>query len=342
MLKPFVFEKYNSLIDAELLSSFAESRSPLYDMLRYHLGWVDADGTPAKQAGGKYLRPTICLSSCLAAGGRPEIALPAAGAIELVHNYSLVHDDIQDRSEYRRHRPTVWKIWGLAQAINAGDTMYAMAQLSILRLAKNAVPPVQVIAAAEALGTACRSLCEGQYLDIRFESEDDVPVTEYMAMIEGKTAALMAASASIGALVAGCDARTVACMAGFGRHLGMAFQIQDDILGIWEEQGKTGKSKLEDILQRKKTFPLLSGIAGASPRDRERIHAIFSRQDAAFREAQEIADIIERSGAREKAITLVRQHERLAISELAAAPNREGVDELIQVAQFMLSPISEM
>ncbi len=340
MPKPLAFEKYCSMIEAELRASIGANPLPLYDMLQYHLGWVDAEGRPVREVSGKYLRPTLCLSSCLAAGGEPTNAVAAAAALELVHNFSLVHDDIQDKSDYRRHRPTVWKVWGVAQAIDAGDSMYALAQLEVLRLCEKGVPPERVVGAARMLGQACRSLCEGQFLDIRFESQPDVSVDEYMEMVSGKTAALISASASIGALVASGDARVAGCMSSFGKHLGIAFQIRDDILGIWEDPGHTGKTRFEDIFSRKKTLPVIYGMARAAGSTGERLSSLYRRVTMTLEDAEEIASILDQNGARSQATSLVEQHKRLAINELASAPNQVGVQELMDIVDFVLTPMS--
>ncbi|MBI2847890.1 MAG: polyprenyl synthetase family protein [Chloroflexi bacterium] len=253
---PSVFEKYRAEIDAELKASLAARQSPLYDMMRYHLGWIDSQGDPLKDSAGKALRPTLCLLACHMAGGDFRHALPAAAAIELVHNYSLIHDDIQDDDRERRHRPTVWSLWGKPQAINTGTAMRLVASRTLSRLGKYGIPLSKQATVYEILDEATLKLLEGQYLDISYESRFDIGIPDYIRMVEGKTAALIACSLEIGALLGTDDEKTVRCLRDIGWNLGLAFQIRDDILGIWGDQGRTGKPLGSDIQHRKKTLPV--------------------------------------------------------------------------------------
>ncbi|MBI2958353.1 MAG: polyprenyl synthetase family protein [Chloroflexi bacterium] len=336
MKKPVVFDKYHACIEAELRASLDASSLPLYDMLRYHLGWLDVHGRPETRHRGKLLRSTLCLSANKACGGDPGDAVPAAAAVELVHNFSLIHDDVQDGSEYRRHQPAVWKVWGVAQAITAGDTMYALAHLEIPRLSCRGVAGSRVLASAEALGQACRSLCEGQYLDVLYERRSRVTMAEYMRMVSGKTGALMGAAARIGALVATEDQTLVECLASFGEHLGIAYQVLDDMIGIWEEVGRTGKSRYEDILKRKKTLPVIYGLTQAAAPASTELAAVYSKDEMSLEDAERVAELLERAGARDHASRVVEQHRKLAVQELAAAPGPAGVDELLEIVDFVL------
>lgn len=237
----------------------AES-SPLNGMIHYHMGWVDADFKPAHSETGKRIRPLACLLACEAAGGDWRQAVPTAAAIEIVHNFSLVHDDIEDGSPTRRGRKTVWTVWGMPQAINTGDAMYAYAHLAIGRLIDLGIAPMTVVTAMRRFDETCIALTLGQHDDMVFETRDAVTVTEYIDMIRGKTAVLLSLSTELGALVAGADADTVAHYAALGLQLGLAFQVKDDILGIWGDEEKIGKSAESDILTKKKTLPVLYGL----------------------------------------------------------------------------------
>lgn len=234
-----------------------------YGMLRYHMGWVDAQMQPAVVNSGKRIRPIACLLACQAVGGMLEDALPAAAAVELLHNFSLIHDDVEDDSPTRRHRPTVWALWGVPQAINAGDAMFTLARLALHRLVDRALAPTTALQAWAIFDHACLRLTEGQHLDVSFENRLDVSVAEYLAMIEGKTAALLGASLELGALAGGAGQETRRHLARFGRDLGLAFQMQDDILGIWGDETLTGKSAASDILARKKSLPVVYALADA-------------------------------------------------------------------------------
>ncbi len=231
-----------------------------YGMMHYHMGWADESFQPGDFSVGKRVRPLLCLMACAAVGGDPNQALPAAAAIEILHNFSLVHDDIEDGDEMRRHRPTLWKLWGVPQAVNAGDGMFALAYQALLGLTARGVPAPVVVEALAQLTQTCLHLTEGQYLDLNFERRTEVAVDEYVQMIGGKTAALLGASLAIGALVGGADARTDAALHRFGFNIGLAFQIQDDILGIWGDPTVTGKAAGNDLLRQKKSLPVLFAL----------------------------------------------------------------------------------
>lgn len=232
----------------------ASDLSEYFEMLTYHLGWTDGG------AGGKRIRPLLCLLSCAAAGGEWQQALPLAAAVELIHNFSLIHDDIQDNSPLRHGRPTVWARWGAAQAINAGDAMFTLAYLAPHRLAERGVPADVTLAALAELNHTCLELTQGQYLDMAYEQRQRVTVAEYLAMIEKKTAVLIAAAGYLGAWVAGARSDRLGDYYQFGLNLGLAFQLQDDLLGIWGDPAVTGKSALSDLEARKKSLPVVYGL----------------------------------------------------------------------------------
>ncbi len=232
--------------------------SGLYDMLAYHMGWNV--GSEAASLPGKRLRPLLVLLTCSAAGGGWQSALPGATAVELVHNFSLIHDDIEDNSPLRRGRPTVWKKWGMPQAINAGDAMFALAHLEASHLAETVNPAVG-LKAVEIMQSTCLHLTQGQHLDLSYETRPDLQVDDYWTMVEGKTAALIAASTELGALCALCDDDTCEKYRQFGRLLGLAFQVQDDLLGIWGDSLVTGKSSQSDLETGKITLPVLYGLS---------------------------------------------------------------------------------
>lgn len=337
MGKPSVFDKYRAVIEGGLRASLAGGRLPLYDMVRYHLGWVDAQGHTMMQQGGKFLRPTLCLSSCLAAGGETDKAIPSAVSVELVHNFSLIHDDVQDVSDYRRHQLSVWKVWGVAQAITAGDAMYALAHLEILKLSRQGLSATGTLASSEVLGQTCRSLCEGQYMDVRFEDMQDVSVDAYLQMISDKTAALMGASTRLGAIAATEDESTIARLTSFGHHLGMAFQVHDDILGIWHSLDQTGKSQLSDLLRRKKTLPVIIGMTDANAYVRRALSRLYAKPEITMADAEEIAHLLESCGARERSLEMLEHHKRLAVSEIAVVANSTGANELLEIMDFVLA-----
>ncbi|MCC7361654.1 MAG: polyprenyl synthetase family protein [Anaerolineales bacterium] len=225
-----------------------------YAMLAYHLGWTDGG------KGGKRIRPLLCLLTCTAAGGDWRQALPIAAAVELIHNFSLLHDDIQDNSPLRHGRPTVWTRWGAAQAINAGDAMFTLAYLAPHRLRAAGVSAEVALDCLADLTQTCLFLTQGQYLDMAYEQRAQISVAEYLTMIEKKTAVLIAAAARLGARVAGAAPARLEAFYHFGWNLGMAFQLQDDLLGIWGDPAVTGKSAASDLEKRKKSLPVVFGL----------------------------------------------------------------------------------
>jgi len=220
MKLPIVFDKYRAEIDSELRSVLAERQMPMYDMVRYHLGWVDKEGRPTLNSQGKALRPTLCLLACEAITGDFRMALPAAAAVELVHNFSLVHDDIQDNDRERRHNPTVWSLWGKPQAINVGTAIRVLASIALLRLGENGVSAQKQLRAQRLLDESCLKVIEGQYLDISYEPRLDVGVADYIEMIDKKTAALIAGSLELGALLSTDDELVIEHFRNFGRNMG--------------------------------------------------------------------------------------------------------------------------
>jgi geranylgeranyl diphosphate synthase, type I len=226
----------------------------------YHLGWLDADGRPlpGDGVGGKAIRSTLAVLSAEAGGGTAADGVPAAVAVELVHNFSLLHDDIMDRDVERRHRPTAWVVFGEGQAILAGNAMLTAAVDVLVRdgaAGRRALPN---------LVTAVEGLIEGQSADLELGNRRDVDLDEVLAMEAGKTAALLACSASIGALAAGADAHVVAALAGYGHELGMAFQLVDDILGITGDAAATGKSSSSDVRAGKRSAPIVAALTSGT------------------------------------------------------------------------------
>ncbi len=257
----------------EEMQAVLATRHPMqanhYAMMHYHMGWADESLRPGGFGAGKRIRPLLCLMACEAVGGDPAEAMSAAAAVEILHNFSLVHDDIEDGDEFRRHRPTLWTLWGVPQAINVGDGMFALAFSALLRsvetysageIPESSSGNGRPLAATDRLAEICIRLTEGQHLDLSFEDREDVTVPEYIRMIGGKTAAMIAGSTALGALFGGAGKNEIESLYRFGYSMGLAFQIQDDILGIWGNSELTGKPSGNDILRRKKTLPLIYGL----------------------------------------------------------------------------------
>lgn len=313
---------YLPLIEAEmrdLLAPAETSASRHYEIMQYHMGWRDPALRPAEAPGGKRIRPLLCLLAAAAVGGDPRVALPAAAGLELLHNFSLLHDDIEDNSPTRRHRPTAWTLFGMPIACNAGDGMFSLAHLAFFRLARYGVPTERILAALHRFDETCLALTEGQYLDMSFEARLDVTPHEYFCMIAGKTGALLAAAPELGALVAGATPEVVAAYRAYGAGLGRAFQLQDDILGIWGDEAETGKSAASDILSKKKSLPVVYALGHS--RVGGRLRALYA--GAAFTEADvpAVLRLLDEAGARGHTEAEVRR----ATDEAHAALGAIGV-----------------
>lgn len=247
--------------EMQRLLKFGQPADHLFKMMQYHMGWLDEQFVPQSSKGGKRIRPVLMLMATAAAGGEWETGVPAAAGVELLHNFSLIHDDIEDKSPTRHGRPTSWTIWGVPLAINAGDSMFSVAHLAFQGLTARGVPAEVALHCLHRFDETCVRLTQGQHDDIQFENRSTVTVDEYITMITGKTSVLLSLCAELGALIAQKPAATADHYAQFGLNLGLAFQVQDDILGIWGDEAAIGKSATSDIETRKKTLPVLFGLS---------------------------------------------------------------------------------
>ena len=289
-----IIDEFLPAIEDELHHVVDSSGGPGLDefrhMLAYHLGW---EGEGAGQgASGKRIRPQLVLLAAAAAGGEWRCALPAAAAVELVHNFSLIHDDIEDNSQLRHGRPSVWVRWGMPLAINAGDAMFTLSHIALLRLEETTTPAI-TLRAFHILHETCLRLTQGQYLDISYESRGDLSLEAYWPMIGGKTAALLAACTELGALAAGAGEPVREAYRRFGRSLGLAFQAQDDLLGIWGDAALTGKPAESDLVSGKKSLPVLYGLGQAGE-----FAARWGDGPIKASEVPALARLLEREGAR--------------------------------------------
>jgi geranylgeranyl diphosphate synthase, type I len=248
-----------------------------YGMMRYHLGWADATFAPALADGGKRFRPLLLVRCAEACGGDVSSAAPAAAAVELLHNFTLVHDDIQDESSHRRHRETIWRRWGASTAINVGDALYAVAHEALYALAEPpaAVPVERVLTIAREFDQTALRIVEGQHRDLSHEGQWGGGEARYLGMIAGKTAAIIACAARAGAVLAGAEVTVVETLGVFGQALGSAFQIRDDILGIWGAQEVTGKPAADDLRRRKQSLPLVAFDERAAPAARDEVRQLY-------------------------------------------------------------------
>jgi geranylgeranyl diphosphate synthase type I len=333
-LKQAMTEMMPSL-EAELRKQIARLDAPrtaaLHEMLAYHMGWEAGRA----ETGGKRIRPLITLLVAGCAGGDWKSALPAAAAVEIVHNFSLVHDDIQDNSPTRRGRPALWTTVGMGMAINAGDALFTIANMAVVDLKKRFEANV-VLRGAAILQEACLDLTRGQYLDLAFQKRPGLSVEDYWVMIEGKTAALLGASCQIGALLGGASEPLEKQYREFGRLVGQAFQVQDDILGIWGDEALTGKSAASDLLEGKSSLPVLYAI-GRDPGFAERWFAAPIRDD----EVPEVAQSLRDSGAFHYAVAQARRLTDQAHAMLRAAkPQGQSAEALMELSEQLLGRVA--
>ena len=262
---PDLLLRWNAGVQDQMRRQALPPTTQLGRMVAYHLGWTDADGRPTDAAGGKRLRAGLCLWAAAACGAEPEYALPVAAAIELIHNFTLVHDDIQDGDLLRRGRPTVWSVWGQAQGINAGDGLFALALRAALARPE----------AAAVLVDATLEVIEGQCLDLEHEGRLDGSLPAYLRLVEAKTGALFGASLEAGAVVARAAPEVRERLRRAGRQLGIAFQLRDDWLGVWGDPELTGKSRDGDLERRKLGYPIVAAHAAADEGRRLQLERLY-------------------------------------------------------------------
>ncbi|WP_255950419.1 polyprenyl synthetase family protein [Streptomyces odontomachi] len=333
-----LLERGRALTTPVLRAAVDRLAPPMDTVAAYHFGWIDAQGNPAEGDGGKAVRPALAVLSAEAAGAPPEVGVPAAVAVELVHNFSLLHDDLMDGDEQRRHRDTVWKVHGPSQAILVGDALFALGNEILLELGT-----VDAGRAARRLTAATRALIDGQAQDISFEHRERVTVEECLEMEGNKTGALLACAVSIGAVLGGADDHTADVLARFGHHLGLAFQAVDDLLGIWGDPQATGKQTWSDLRQRKKSLPVVAALAAGGPAS-ERLGELlaadakssdfdsFSEEEFATRAA-----LIEEAGGRRWTSEEARRQHTIAVRTLEAVHMPERVrTELAALADFVV------
>jgi geranylgeranyl diphosphate synthase type I len=321
-------------IETELQRQVArldESRTrTFHEMLTYQMGWTGECAGPDTQ--GKRIRPLLLLLTCAACNADWKSVLPAAAAVELVHNFSLVHDDIQDNSGKRRGRDSVWVKWGMPQGINSGDALFVVSNLALLDLAPNH-PAERVIKAATLLHNSCLALTRGQYLDMSYEKSASLTIDDYWAMVAGKTAALLAACCALGSLLSDVDQATQEAYRDFGHYLGFAFQIQDDLLGIWGDSALTGKSAESDLVSGKKSLPVLFGIGKNGPFAQR-----WAEGPVRTEEVSGLAEQLAAEGARLYAQETADQMNDLAVQSLRMAdPQGQAGEALFELANKLLN-----
>jgi len=313
---------------------------PFHEMLTYHMGWTGEGAGPL--ATGKRIRPLITLLASSSVISKKEEnekdngifwlhAKPAAAAIELIHNFSLVHDDIQDNSDLRRGRRTVWVKWGSPMAINVGDAMFVIANQSILDLVEH-YPADIVVKAARILNNCCLDLTRGQFLDMSYEERNDLGIEDYWPMIGGKTSALLSACTHIGSLLGYANDEKQEAYRLFGYHLGLAFQVQDDILGIWGDEALTGKSAASDLVEGKNSLPILFAL-GKNGKFASR----WKQGPITVDDVGAVSALLEDEGGRDFAEKMSEAETQKALNYLKEAnPQGEAGEEMLKLANMLL------
>lgn len=313
-----MIDRYAESIQSALRSELSQSHSFVYDMLRYYIGWADESGAPMSATTGKAVRPSLCLFGCEAVGGTVSQAIPAAVALEFIHNFSLVHDDIQDEDETRHGRKTIWAVWGKPKALVSGNVLRVVADSALHRLLSSGVDTSRAVTAAQLLTESYLEMIEGQYLDISFEGRHDISMADYRRMISRKTGALLRCSLNLGAAVGTDDARTVAAFRECGRALGYVFQIRDDVLGVWGQEHVTGKPVGSDIRRRKNSYPVVCAMENADASDTDQLSSIYEKDDElAETDVASVLEVMDRIGVQDHAGAEISEWADLAMKAIA-------------------------
>jgi geranylgeranyl diphosphate synthase type I len=320
-----ILKKYSADIDQEITAALEEVDPETLRQASEHL----------VKAGGKKLRPSLVVLSAEAVGGQVKSALKTGAAVELIHTFSLIHDDIMDQDEKRRGKPSVHVLWGEPTAILAGDTLFSKAFETVMRSEEDGVPAPTILPALNAVVDSCVKICEGQALDMGFAERTDVTEEEYLNMIFKKTAALIAAATKAGAIVGGGTPEQIEALSEYGRLIGMAFQIQDDYLDVASSEEDLGKPVGSDIVEGKMTLLVVNALVRASEEDHNRLLTILKEEgDEHVSEAMEI---MEKYGSIEYAWQVaqedVNQAKQLLRDVLDDSPAREA---LLLIADFVL------
>jgi geranylgeranyl diphosphate synthase type I len=340
--------RFDPPLEAELQAAVEQidGFAPLLGkMVRFHLGWIETDGAftsldVRRVIQGKRIRPYLTFLTAESLGTTPSHVAPIAAAIELLHNFTLIHDDIQDRSPNRRHRATVWRVWGDAQAINAGDALFATAQRTLLRMPTNVVAPQQLLRMVDAFNAMTIDIVQGQTADLEFELRGAISPEDYLAMIRGKTAAILRFSAWAGAIAAGVPDDVADVLGGMGESLGLGFQVRDDILGVWGESSVTGKDQADDIRRRKKSLPILLLLDQATPSEAERLVTLYGAETIDEQGVEEVRGMLDTHGIEAQASAMVaefHQQASTALTDSGIAAGSSGLFELLHMLDVRTS-----
>ena len=328
---PVMFARYKDGLEEGLRSAMhfpseglvgGDLPARLYQMLHYHMGWADGRGdslaVPVSQ--GKALRPTLCLFACEALSEDWTRALPAAAALEFIHNFSLIHDDIQDGDVERRHQPTVWALWGQPQALVSGNAMRCLADITALGLTERGVPEERILRSSYLLTLGYMDMTKGQCLDLAFEGSLDIGLEDYLTMVSCKTGALMRCGMEMGALIGSDEEAFIRAFARCGSSLGLAFQIRDDVLGIWGDEAATGKAVGNDIRRKKKSFPIVYALEVAGNVARQKLVDVYNKERLDDQDILDVLTVLDELDVANYAHDLAGEKAGFALKEVRSVP----------------------
>lgn len=334
---PEIMSKYFRQIHQFAKIQIDKDELKVYDMLRYSMGWIDENGNPSSSQ-GKALRPTLCLYTCEALGTEFEKAIPAAVALELIHNFSLIHDDIQDQDRMRHHKPTLWALLGAPKALIAGNIMRVLADMTASDLQSNNLSQDVMFEVIELLTKSYLEMIEGQFLDIQFESQPQISIPDYIKMISLKTGSLIKTSITIGAAIGTRDRKLIKEFNGFATNLGFAFQIRDDYLGIWGKSNETGKPVGTDILRKKNTLPIIHVKSQSSDANSKRVEKIFLKDTLTDKDLSDILQIMDELQTKEYTSESTNHYCDLALDHLDKLNLENSFkDNYMQLLEFFRS-----
>ena len=328
------YDEYQRAVNEELRAVFEGRDGFLYNILRYHLGWVDQDGIPQDGAPPLHFQGALALACCEALGADYRQALPAAAGVELVHHFTLVHGEVQVGRAESVDRPSIWWVWGPAQAINAGDGLHALGRTTIMRLTQRGTPPERVLRAVRSLDSACLRLCEGQYMDLEFQDQLMVTDAAYLNMVNRKAGALAGAAAEAGALAAAADDAQCDAVHDFGASLGTAWQIARDIGDLWGERGDGMTAS--NVISKKKSLPVIHALEHGSLSAKRELGSIYMKRVLEPEDATRLVAILEETGARASAESRAAQMVEESLAAVSSVLSSDGMELISELGQWAL------
>ena len=325
-----------SKVESGVRGIIESRRMPLYGMMSYHMGWTDQSGSPASSMPQARKHGVVCLAACRACGGDLEKAVPAAAAVELVENFSQIHDDVQGGRPQRDGRDAVWWVWGPAQAINAGDGMHALARLAMFQLRSVDTPAETTYRAVRLLDEASLEVCEGRFEDLEAQERIDLSVEAYLKTASKKTGALYECAMKLGALLASAGEQTVEAMGNCGRNVGIALQIRRDMLELWPlSASDLGPST--SVLNKTKLLPVVYAVQEANINDKRRLGDVYFKRVLGAEDVEVVRQTVERLGGRQFCEDQVEEYTAKAEGAVAGAGlSDDGMETIKQVLRFLL------